>query len=434
MQIKKIAFIVFLPLITLIIWFIDRLVNQIPFNSNLLLTYLMQIAGLTGISLMSLNFILASRWRFIENIFGGFDKSFRIHAKVGRYAFGILLLHPLFGILRSLGNTDAVLRYIIPSLDITYTGGIITLWTLSILIGITLGLKLPYHIWKQTHRLMILALVFALLHAITNTYSAFNIANISTVWIILMAGTGILAYIYREFIYERFGSVFQYKVDRINPIGGITEIYLKPISKRLIFKAGQYNFVSILDNPKIIREFHPFSISSAPNDEYIRISAKNLGDYTSTLQYLNPGNLVKLIGPNGKFTQENLKDSNAQIWLAGGIGVTPFLSMLKDELNNKETNRNILFIYSCKNETEAVYRDEIMSIANQLPHVQIKFHYSEAEGFLTYNYIKKLFAGNINETLFMICGPAPMMNGLRKNFMQNGIQDENIVFENFSFK
>jgi ferredoxin-NADP reductase len=90
------------------------------------------------------------------------------------------------------------------------------------------------------------------------------------------------------------------------------------------FQAGQFVYATFHQS-EIPREPHPFTIASAPGGDHLRIVVKRFGDFTSSMMSLRPGCAVWLEGPFGRFCLEG-DPVNAQTWIAGGIGITPFLS------------------------------------------------------------------------------------------------------------
>ena len=105
------------------------------------------------------------------------------------------------------------------------------------------------------------------------------------------------------------------------------EISMVPEHKPIKYKSGQFVFVRFY-NQRLTKESHTFSIASKSNDETLRIVVKKLGDYTSNMEELKVGDKVAVEGPYGRFNYKNY--SRDQVWIAGGIGITPFLGMVRD--------------------------------------------------------------------------------------------------------
>ena len=101
---------------------------------------------------------------------------------------------------------------------------------------------------------------------------------------------------------------------------------MRPIGRHMDFVPGQFAMVYIEAKDGWHR--HPFTIASAPHEDVVRVTVKALGDYTSRLQELiEPGMPAVIGGPHGRFS--HWKGTDRQVWIAGGVGVAPFLSWLR---------------------------------------------------------------------------------------------------------
>jgi predicted ferric reductase len=416
---------------TILLWGYTKIV--VERDSNLLaLGNLAQILSISAVILFALNFILATRMRFVENLFLGLDKMYKSHKLIARLAFTFAWAHPILILIDRFRGIESIQTYFIPGENLRMNAGIFALYLMTLLVLFSVTKFLPYHIWKNTHRFMVFVLVFLIVHMV-NSNGSLGSNLILKIWVIGWAVAGILSWIYIEFFYKSYGPVFYYKVSKVNKLGSINELYLEPQNKPLTFVAGQFVFLSFLDNKSISNEFHPYTISSNPHDYSIRISAKNLGDYTSKLVNAEVGNLVKLIGPYGYFTKDRLAQYKNQIWIAGGIGVTPFLSMLAMEKDEPSSN-NINFFYTAKTESEAVYKSEIVNNSADIDNFNLIFNTDDKDGFLTADKIAKNIKFDIKQAHILLCGPKAMMYSLRKQFKDLGVKDDQIIFEDFALK
>ncbi len=113
-------------------------------------------------------------------------------------------------------------------------------------------------------------------------------------------------------------------VERLAP--DVVEITLRPERRALHFRAGQFIYMTPTD-PSLqaghLQE-HPFSLSSSPDDGLLRVGIKDLGDASHAYQQLSPKTAVWIEGPYGDFFARSYPD-RAQIWLGGGIGITPMV-------------------------------------------------------------------------------------------------------------
>ena len=146
-------------------------------------------------------------------------------------------------------------------------------------------------------------------------------------------------------IYTMFGmnkrTAMRFTIEAVNSMERATEVVLKPVGEMLNFKPGQFAFVEI--QGKEWSEPHPFTISSAPNEDRLRLTMKVLGDWTRKVrEELHPGGEVIVRGPYGRF-DASTAECRKQVWIAGGIGLTPFLSKLRamDEKDDRDIQLEI---------------------------------------------------------------------------------------------
>jgi len=294
----------------------------------------------------------------------------------------------------------------------------------------TLMIKLPYKIWHLSHKFMGIVLILATWHALVAGRDVIQYPIIRA-WILMFAVVGIFSYLYMLFFYQLIGPRFNAEVKEVKTRGDITEIKFKTLNKKMNFYPGQFVFIKFLNLEKSF-EIFPFSISSSNSEELIRISAKRSGDFTSYhLPRINFGDKVFLYGPYGKFGEKYLFEKKDMLWIAGGIGLTPFLSMLKHEDLSK--NNKIDFIWSCKDENDVIYDKEIKEIIKNKNNIQYRLWLSNDLGRISAGNIIKLFEAEekITNKLIFICGPNEMMMELADQFIKLGVKPRNIIFEDF---
>lgn len=367
------------------------------------------------VTVFAANFLMATRAKWVEKIFGGLDKMYMIHRRSGIIALILLIAHFVivprdlvaFNVGKPLGFYALIL----------------------ILIGVVLSAvpffkkKLPYHKWIKIHKLMGLFYVMAVIHG-AMVHSLIKELPLTRAYVFGMAIIGIGAWFYRAFLYGIFNKSLDYEVTSVNDLGNqITEIHLQNIGKALKFNAGQFAFFTF---PAISRkEQHPYTISSHPLDNTLRITVKDLGDYTSKIRSLNIGDAAKIEGPFGLFNSKYAKEKE-QIWIAGGIGITPFLSLSKDiYLNNVK-------LYCCvKNKDEAVHIKELAETSSNSASFEFIIWDSEEKGHLK---VDKLGVSELKSKAFLICGPEALKQSIIKQLTANGVNRDSIYDEEFAFR
>jgi len=423
---KSLAIVFIIGLITFLLWASNRMGGNFQF-------YLVvaKVSALIGICLLSLTIFLSLRLHFMESLFGGLDKVYKAHHLIGQITMIVILLHPVFLIIRVFPNWILISTYLVPGLNIPYTYGIVSFFLLVILLIFTLVIKLPYKIWHLTHKFMGIVLILATWHALVAGRDVIQYPIVRA-WVLMFALVGILSYLYMMFFYQLIGPRFNAEVKDVRTRGDITEIKFKTLKKKMNFHPGQFVFIKFLNLKKSF-EIFPFSISSSNSEELIRISAKKSGDFTSyNLPKTNVGDKVYLYGPYGKFGEKYLFEKKDMLWVAGGIGVTPFLSMLKYEDLSK--NNKIDFIWSCKDEKDVIYDKEIKEIIKNKNDVNYRLWLSNDLGRLSAGDILQLFEvkENLTNKLIFICGPNQMMMEIANQFIKIGVKPRNIIFEDFN--
>jgi predicted ferric reductase len=196
---------------------------------------------------------------------------------------------------------------------------------------------------------MIIAFFFAVLHTIFIS-SDISRNNFLKYYILTFVFIGLVVSIRQAFFSKYLPNKIKYKVKNVIQLNrDIKEIEMEVLDKKIYFKPGQFAFFSFIGE-KVSPESHPFSISSSNLNDNLKITIKNLGDYTSQLDSIQAGDSVLVDGPYGDFSYKNF-DNKSQIWIAGGIGITPFFSMIQ----NIEKDYKVDLYYSVKEIGEAVY-------------------------------------------------------------------------------
>lgn len=368
------------------------------------------------VTVFAINFLMATRAHWIEKIFGGLDKMYVIHRRAAVIAVVLIIAHFIvvpkdlivFDIGKPLGFAALVL----------------------ILIGVVISAvpvfkkKIPYHKWINIHKLMGGFYVMAVIHGAVVQSLIKELPLIRT-YVFGMAIIGVGAWVYKAFFYGVFNKKLDYVVSSVNNLGnGITEIYLKATGTKLKFEAGQFAFFTFPSLSK--REQHPFTISSHPLNDKIRVTIKALGDYTNKIaENLKEGDAAKIEGPFGLFSSSHAKEKE-QIWIAGGIGITPFLSLSKDVHTKK-----VKLIWSVINKEEAKYLEELTSIANENPNFEFVVWSSDDNGFLTAN---QFGINKFNDKAYLICGPETLKKNIIKQLTEKGVKRYDIYDEEFAFR
>jgi len=389
-----------------------------------------ELCGAEAVLLFSISLVLATLLPPIERAFGGLDRVARWHrrAAVG----GVLLLIPHVALVGSTADPYAT------SLghglgDIALIGLLaLALWALAPGLraarwpGVIRRLaRASYERWLTAHRLTGLFVMVAVAHAAI-VDPVLHRSTLLLVVFLIVGGIGTVAYLYRELFARYFVPIYDYNVLDVQRLNKTTlSVTLSPIRRSLSFTPGQFVFLAVGGSGGWER--HPFSVSSAPSDSRLEVTIKASGDYTRELyDKLQPGVPAKLAGPFGGFDYR--QGGHDQIWIAGGIGVTPFLSWIRSI--DGQFDWAVDFYYSVARADDAVYLEEIRAVGDRQPSLRVHLVCADTDGMLTPDQVIRAVPTGTNPWVYM-CGPPPMMKAFSTGLHRLGIRKCRIRWEQF---
>jgi len=226
----------------------------------------------------------------------------------------------------------------------------------------------------------------------------------------------------------------------------ITSLYLEGNGERFgKRRAGQYVLIRIMRDEGW-SEPHPFTISCSPEDPTLRLTIKKAGAFTSSIPQLKPGTPVQLEGPFGVFCEDI--DTKQQIaMIAGGVGVTPFLSVLRHFRDTGAKNRAILF-WTNKTIDDVFAQDELKEMTKELNLTIIhtlsrekepgKYFHSDFPNVLYVpGYVTRELLGehvDFPQSSFYLCGPPKMQDFVLGELEACGVDPKSVDRENFSYQ
>ena len=446
-----------LALANIVLWFIFLpLEPDTPQGQNRQLTA--EIISSTAMILMACALFLSTRPRFLEPIFGGLDKMYHAHKNAALAALLMIVAHFL---VMPLGAGDIITETgeeisVVPVTFLTTflaglsvppgvllvlgeTLGLLAFAGLLLLVLLTVAPRLPlvgrftrfsYSRWVKTHKFIGLFFIMGFVHAIT-LESRVLTEPVLFAYLTLAAAVGTGSYLYTELLAGLFKRRFRFLVQAVHRLNGTTlEVVLQPQGRRPPFTAGQFAFVSF-PGERGLKEPHPFTVSSSPGEDQVRFTIKASGDWTRHLNAnLEAGALARVDGCYGRF---NYKTSGPeQVWVAGGIGVTPFLSWVRDFGDGPDADVDMF--YSVRSSDDLLFHDELTD-ADRI-HDQFRYHpsISSVDGNLSVEQIAELCRGEIADKHVYLCGPPGMMAAMERGFKRLGVPGRNIHFEEFNFR
>jgi predicted ferric reductase len=404
--------------------------------------YLGQFLGAESILLLSIGLVLISTLPWVEEWFDGIDRAAVWHRRVA--IAGLILLAPHI-LLSSSPNSTALGG----PLGAIGAIGLVALAVWAILPrwrsiapralrGLVLGLRdAPlvrdvrrifggYDRWRLLHRTTGLFVAAGFAHGVLDG-SPFPDSGLLRWSYVAIGAVGLGFYVYRELLARHFLSLHDYQVAEVREIDeGLTEIAMRPLGRPVEFVPGQFAMVHLEAKDGWHR--HPFTISSAPHEDVVRVTVKALGDYTSRLQELvEPGMPAVIGGPHGRFS--HWKGTSRQAWIAGGVGVAPFLSWLR--ALDGDLKHHVDFFYTA--DGEPPFADEIRRIAEGHDSLHAHLIDTSVSGRLTPERVLATVGGPKGLSVFM-CGPTGMVRTFQAQLQLAGVPSRRIHREHFDWR
>jgi predicted ferric reductase len=203
------------------------------------------------------------------------------------------------------------------------------------------------------------------------------------------------------------------------------------------FRPGQFAWLTIGKSPFSIRE-HPFSFSSSAMDtERVEMTIKELGDFTSCIGAISPGARAYIDGPYGTFTIDRHK-SHGYVFIAGGVGITPILSILKT-MRDRLDLRPVILFYGIKTWEDAILLEGIEDLKKSLnmrviyiPE-KVPDGWDGEKGVITAEVMARYLPENRLDYGYFVCGPQPMQIAVKTALDMLGLPLERVQSESFNF-
>jgi predicted ferric reductase len=402
--------------------------------------------GIMSFFAMTVGVILAMRLRMVERWVGGLDKHYRLHKWLGIAAALFALGHWLskkYKWLIELGVYDKNdfatpagtvgffqhNNFFKPLEDLAKELGEWALYALLVLAVLALWKKFPYRYFFKTHR--ILAVIYLVL-AFHTLILFGNIAWLTPVG--LLVGALLLIGIPAALIslFHKIGASHRAsgKISqiRVHEDGKVTEVEVLLTTPWEGHKEGQFAFVTF-----DTREgHHPFTLSSSwKDDATLSFHIKQLGDYTRTLsQTLKIGDPVTVEGPYGRF--DFAAHPGPQIWIAGGIGITPFLSRLEAlARNSNQSSQPISLFYSARASDHALI--ERVQTLTQQASIPLHLSISGKNPALTAHAIRDNVPDFLKHTVWF-CGSTGFGKVIKRGLLKEGLPSRRFHQELFEMR
>ncbi len=393
-----------------------------------------QLTILWALTLMAFTIFAGSRHPAIEPMFGGLDRAIQLHRVTGPLAIGLTILHIALLVPLFLAEQQPVAALFVPFREgspLVFTVAILTTYGFVALGLAAYAARLSYERWRALHLLNGLLFVAAMgVSLIQGSLAAFEPLRL---WMGMLAFVGVGSYFHHVVLFRRTGPKFVYRVAEVvtrGPDG--FDLVLVPEDHRMSYAPGKFVFLTIAEGDRWSSEMHPFSLSSTPVRRELRLSIREVGEFTHRLRQLPPDHPVQLYGPYGGFTLLATVGFERVVCIGAGIGISPFLGMLQFEHTDND-ERPIAVTYVVRERAQAVYRDELELAARALDRVSCRLWVTGDAGRISAHDI---IGDGIDpeNTAFMLCGTAQFTEDLSAQLRAAGVPRTSIFAEGFAFR
>src|SRR5436190_5020516 len=401
------AAVVLFPLIP---WLMVGSVEE-RFSGNAILKSVANLAAFFAIASWAVNLVLATRIRPVERAVGGLEHLYRLHRRVGVLVVVLAAIHVLF---LSLHAGRSALDLYLPSAGWSKFSGVVALALLVGFVVASLAGRLAYPTFLLVQRLLGVAFVLGAFHTFAIRGTAASSPGL-TIYVACLTTAAVVGGGYRFFGGPLGIGRHRHRVDEVRRLDeDAVELSMTPVERPMRFQAGQFVYATFLQSG-IPRESHPFTVASAPGANSVRLAVKRLGDFTGSVMDLRPGAEALLEGPFGSFRLRE-DPAHSQTWIAGGIGVTPFLSWARSLDGPIPAD----LYYCTPGPEQAHFLDELFEIADCYPAFRVIPIRKKSLGHLTVADIEAVNP-NLHDGRVFICGPPLMIDNLTAGLLARGV-------------
>ncbi len=382
--------------------------------------------GFAGLSIMGWQFALTARFQQVKAPFGS-DIIYFFHRQISFVAFAFILAHPLILFITSPDTLQLLNLFTAPW---RARAGVTAVVAVTALIAISVWRKkwkIDYDWWRRWHAVLaVIAVTLAMVHMLLVGH------HVDTPWKrALWIGYGVIwlgLLVYYRLVKPYLELRRPYRVVEVRPErGSAWTLAVRPDGhKGFRFSPGQFAWITMWVSTFSDRE-HPFSLSSsAEREDVLEFTIKELGDFTARVKEAVPGQPVYLDGPHGAFSIDRQPGSAGYVFIAGGVGITPMMSMMRT-LADRGDRRPLLLVYANRNWESVIFREEIEALQPRLNlrvvHVleQVPEGWQGEKGFVNADILRRHIPEDRESYDYYICGPEPMMNAVENTLSQLGV-------------
>jgi predicted ferric reductase len=389
--------------------------------------------GFVGLAMMGLEFALVARIRTFAAPFGQ-DALLQFHRQIGYVGLAFVLTHvALSAKWHELTFSNAIKA---PAL---VWFGMAALIALLALIGSSIWrqrLRLKYEWWHAAHSALAIFVIAAALGHVFFVHEYISILWKQILWALMSAAFVVLVLWVRVLKPRRLRSQ-PWRLEEVGiERGQTTTLRLRPPDGLdFTFMPGQFAWFVFGRSPFSITQ-HPFSFSSSAERDGLEIAVKALGDFSSQVHELEPGIDVFVDGPHGVFSIDE-DEGPGFGFIAGGVGVTGLLSMLRT-MADREDARPAVLVYANGDWDAVAFREQLDQLEQRMANLKVVHvlqhppdGWQGETGYVTGELLARHLPPGYRRFQFFICGPGPMMDAAEAALIEIDVPAERVHTERF---
>jgi predicted ferric reductase len=373
--------------------------------------------------------VLSSRIRIFEKDIG-LDRLFIAHRYVGITGLSFVLIHAVARTIFELIRRGAIQVSFGKALGIAAFLLFLLIATVAMFYK-AFGMK--YEVWKNMHRAAYFIFPLAFSHAFVVGGSTLLSSTVVRVYLFVLIG------VYALIVATKAIKMIQVRRHPFTVAEVVPETHdtwtLRFDGPKPDFKPGQFMLVNLVRGGEV-SEAHPYTISSSPAEDKLAISPKAIGDFSASVKDTKVGDKAYIEAPYGVFSYKEV-EGRKLVFVAGGIGITPFMSMLRYMRDTRDELGEVTLIWGNKTERDIAFRDELSALEHELSALRVVHVMSGQEdwegetGYITPELVRK-YSGSLEDREIFICGPPIMREKLTKALRADGVPQSRLHYEIFA--
>lgn len=380
------------------------------------------VLGWIGVGLLLASLLLMLREPALAEAIGGLERMYRWHHGVGLVAYLALLLHPLALATEAWQEAPHVAWQTLSPASQGWPVWLGWASLLCLMAGMAASVTpaLSYRRWRLLHGLLGIGVLLGLAHLVSLgfdaiAFTAVVLALLLLAWRALRVDLGLAAR--------------PYVVASVRRVAATTvEVGLRPLASALAAAPGQFIMVAFSDGPHFrgCHEYHPFTVSAIAPSGDLDIGIKALGDCTRVMQSIENGVAARIQGPFGAFLAQ--RPAAPELWIAGGIGITPFVAALRSAAPTLPTT----LIYLYRSDEDAAYLTELRELAEQMRSLTLIAH-PTGDALPDMNALLAQSL-DLSDRQCYLCGPPGLIATAEHALRARGVDSSSIHYERFDFR